>query len=148
MFSLYCIFMNHVMEMNFNGVIEHVKNKNNKSQYTVYNAISSQTDSNPLETADQSIIDLKQLQRGDLRWIAISRDLKSQLSFGDTIIVSKCEEKFTEKDYRGNNYYLGEWVVRDVMNKRFKNKIDFLVPSNIIYGGGIISWSKKIIQIK
>lgn len=49
------------------------------------------------------------------RWIAISRDLKERLNFGDWVFVT------------GTGVYDGYWQVQDVMNKRFKKKIDFLV---------------------
>jgi len=49
------------------------------------------------------------------RWIAISRDLKEHLKFGDWVFVT------------GTGVYDGYWQVQDVMNKRFKLKIDFLV---------------------
>ncbi len=55
---------------------------------TVYNAVESQCDSNPLETADGSIIDLNNHPKN---WIAVSRDLLKKnggnLEFGDTVIL-------------------------------------------------------------
>jgi 3D (Asp-Asp-Asp) domain-containing protein len=50
------------------------------------------------------------------RWIAISRDiLKQGFKMGDTVEV------------RGTWLYDGPWVIQDKMNKRWKNKIDFLI---------------------
>ena len=37
---------------------------------------------------------------------------------GDTIMVKGA-----------NNRFNGKWVIRDVMNKRFTNRIDFLISS-------------------
>ena len=98
--------------------------------WTVYNATKGQTDSNPLQTADGSIIDVKKLNEGKLKWIAISRDLKTKYPFGTKIKVTGCK-------------YEGIWEVKDVMNKRFSNKIDFLVPSNVKLGKGKCKITKK-----
>ena len=52
-----------------------------------------------------------------LRWIAVSQDLLwfngGPIRYGDTVYV-----------YAGHK--TGAYIVRDAMNKRFKNKIDFL----------------------
>jgi 3D (Asp-Asp-Asp) domain-containing protein len=102
-------------------------------RYTVYNAEEGQTDASPLITADQSNIDVKELAIGNLRWIAVSRDLLKIYKFGDTIIVTGCTQ----------DVYNGEWVIHDVMNKRFTKKIDFLVPSKIKFGRGFAFIKKK-----
>lgn len=61
-------------------------------------------------TADGSKIDsLNPLKH---RWIAISRDLK--FKFGDTVMI------------KGVGIYDGYWIIKDKMNKRFKNRIDLL----------------------
>jgi len=98
--------------------------------WTIYNAAKGQTDSNPLETADGSIIDLKKLNEGKIKWIAISRDLKSKYPFGTKVVITGCK-------------YEGVWEVRDVMNKRYSRTIDFLVPSNVKLGKGKCKISKK-----
>ena len=90
--------------------------------YTVYNAVEGQTDSTPLLTADQSII----TKPIDYRWVALSRDLLKVYPYGTKLNLCGCSD----------SSYNGVWVVHDTMNKRFKNKIDFLVNDNIIYGKG------------
>jgi len=98
---------------------------------TCYYPEIRQTDNNPFETADGSKINKK--NPINHRWVAISRDLKSILHFGDTIII------------QGTNMYDGRWVVRDIMNKRFNNRIDFLVnnDSPVDKWDNIKMWYKK-----
>lgn len=84
---------------------------------TKYNPVPGQCDSDPLVTADNSKIDLTLLENYELRWIAISRDLKEHYNFGDTVYVD-CD----------NPKLCGHWVIHDVMNKRFTKRIDFLCP--------------------
>ena len=49
------------------------------------------------------------------RVIAVSRDLLDKLKFGDKVILE------------GIGDWSGEYVVHDVMNKRFRNRIDILI---------------------
>lgn len=71
------------------------------------------------QTADQSYVVPEKVESGEHRWIAISRDLKEKFKFGDTVIInSPTESKLN-----------GEWVVKDLMNKRWTEKIDFLMIS-------------------
>ena len=49
------------------------------------------------------------------RIIAISRDLKKLFSFGDRVVL------------RNAGKFNGIWFIHDLMNKRFKNKIDILI---------------------
>ena len=95
---------------------------------TVYHAESKQCDSSPDITADGSKISGNASQ---LHWVALSRDLircpkrarlfsnkdhwRGAFAFGDTILV-----------YHDNNKLIGKWVVKDCMNKRYDNRIDFL----------------------
>ena len=81
-----------------------------------YRANINECDSTPLITADGSKIDINRIDR--LRWIAISRDLEEIYKMGDSIVV--------EGVGKG---YDGLWVIKDRMNKRFKNKIDFLISN-------------------
>lgn len=94
---------------------------------SIYNAHESQTDNDPLVTADNSTIS------GDinsLRWCALSRDLLERwggpISYGDTIYVE------SECDY-APEYFIGYWVVKDCMNSRYENSIDFLVEAGSYY---------------
>jgi 3D (Asp-Asp-Asp) domain-containing protein len=52
------------------------------------------------------------------RIIAVSRDLKKKYKFGTRVKIS------------GAGKYSGEYRVRDVMNKRYKKRIDILRVEN------------------
>lgn len=86
---------------------------------TYYHADESQCDDNPFITADQSEIDSVKLKRGELRWVALSRDLlkrwKGPINYGDTIYIHHLDDEL-----RGN------WIVRDCMSAKYENRIDFL----------------------
>ena len=102
---------------------------------TTYYCEESQCDSDPLTTADGSVIDVDKLKRNELRWCALSRDLiwdehrqdiydngfRGLYEFGDTIFVL-C---------KSNPHISGRWVLHDTMNERYTNSIDFLIhPDN------------------
>ena len=78
---------------------------------TYYHAVSG------AKTASGESINLKKIKSKEHRWIAISRDLKKFYNYGDTVIVesSLCPS------------LNGEWVINDLMNQKWKNKIDFLI---------------------
>lgn len=103
---------------------------------SVYHAVEEQTDSNPFKTADGSIINPTLLKEGKLKWCALSRDLikdsyrhknypsknawQGKFKFGDTIrICSKSKPAVN-----------GQWIVHDVLNKRYRNSIDLLIAQN------------------
>ncbi len=106
---------------------------------SVYWGVSSQTDSSPNKTASQKVFN----PHNPPRWVAVSRDLlvKLDLSFGDTVIIHSC---------LGPSWVEGKWVVEDVMNKRFENKVDFLTKPGIMgrfkglsiqkQGHGLLPW--------
>lgn len=87
---------------------------------TYYNAVEGQCDATPLITADGSKIDLVKLKNREIRWVAVSRDLLSRwggpFNYGDTIVIENKKKELC-----------GRWVIHDTMNKRFKNRMDFLV---------------------
>lgn len=99
---------------------------------TYYNATVDQCDTEPFVTADGSKINIKELDQGELKWVALSQDLikdeykaglypglfNGKFSFGDTIHV------YSEIDCTMN----GDYVVRDVMNSRYRKSMDFLLP--------------------
>jgi len=85
---------------------------------TIYHAVPEQTDSTPFITASNSIIDANNPQKH--RWIAVSRDLEK---LGYTFGVEVCIE--------GTGTLDGLWTVQDRMNKRFTNRIDFLVNKEV-----------------
>ena len=80
---------------------------------SVYNATVKQCDSTPLLTASGSIIDTLLLKQGKLKWCAISKNLKSKFKFNDTIHLH--HEGVLEK-----------YIVKDIMDKRYFNKVDIL----------------------
>lgn len=93
---------------------------------TVYYPERSQTDANPLITADGSRINPKNPKKH--RWIALSRDMLARwggdIQYGDTVWVRGIS---TDMD--------GIYIVRDTMNSRFRNRIDILVGRrDKIYG--------------
>ena len=83
---------------------------------TTYTTDSNETDSTPLITA--SGFKLDSLNPKKHRVIAISRDLKELFSFGDKVILSNAGK------------YNGIWFIHDLMNKKWKNKIDILINPN------------------
>ena len=83
---------------------------------TCYHPVKEQCNGDPLRTADNSKIDLKKLKRGELKWIAVSRDLEKHFPMGSKVRVH--DEK-TGKCW-------GVYTVHDRMNRRFKKRIDIL----------------------
>ena len=77
---------------------------------TCYNPEPSQCDSDPLVTASTAKIDLRKLKRGELKWCAVSPDLKPYLPFGSIIEI--------------DGY--GIYEVKDLMADRIKHGIDIL----------------------
>lgn len=98
---------------------------------TVYNPVVGQCDDNPLETADTSIIDLDKLNSGELKWIAVSRDLLGDFNYGDKVILISEDPEIN-----------GVYEIHDTMNKRFKNTIDILRPVGETLG----KWSNVVIK--
>ena len=80
---------------------------------TTYTASENETDSTPNITASGFKIDTKNAKRH--RIIAVSRDLKKKLKFGSKVRIE------------GAGKYSGTYVVKDVMNKRYKKRIDILI---------------------
>ena len=97
---------------------------------TVYNPIKEQTDSHYWITANMSVIDtINPLKH---RWIAVSRDLEEFFPLG------------TEVEILNAGIYSGIWTINDRMNRRFKNRIDFLIGLNDKKG----YWKDVIIRYK
>lgn len=80
---------------------------------TMYSTDPRQTDSSPYITASGFRLNKRNPKKH--RIIAVSRDLKEKLNFGDTVMLE------------GTNGWDGEYIVHDLMNKRFKNRIDILI---------------------
>lgn len=106
-----------------NGVFEpstknhFIEKKNNyySVKVTMYNVDPKQTDSTPTETASGFIVD--SLNPKKHRIIAVSHDLKSKMKWGQKVKVT------------GVGKYNGVYYVRDLMNKKWKRRIDILVNS-------------------
>ncbi len=80
---------------------------------TTYTPSVEETDSTPLITASGFKINERNPRRH--RIIAVSRDLKRKYKFGTKLRI------------KGAGKYDGTYTVRDVMNKRYKKRIDILV---------------------
>lgn len=91
---------------------------------TIYNPVTKQCDRTPLVTANNSKIDIGKLQKQQLRWMALSRDLlkkwKGKFHYGDTVLITS-----------GDSDIDGYWIIKDTMNKRYKNHGDLLFDSNV-----------------
>ena len=104
-----------------NEKVKHLESLLNVEQYdvtaTIYHAVRNQTDKTPHITADGTRIDTRNASK--YRYVALSRDLLKRwggpFDYGDYIIVEGC-----------NGKYDGIWQVKDTMNERFHNRIDFL----------------------
>ena len=91
---------------------------------TVYNPTVRQCDRTPLVTASNSKIDKVKLGNQELRWMALSRNLlkrwNGKFHYGDTVMVNS-----------GDPTIDGFWIIKDTMNKRYKNYGDLLFHSDI-----------------
>lgn len=93
-----------------------VKEKEYKVTATMYFAEVSQCDKDPLITA--GMFKIKPKQASQQKWIAVSRDLlerwQGEFKYGDFVKIE------------GAGHKDGIYKVVDTMNKRYKNRIDFL----------------------
>lgn len=114
---------------------EEIKKRERKWEVTitVYHPVEGQCDSDPLITADMSKIDLKKLRSGQIRWIAVSRDLLGDFKYGEKVYVESDDERVS-----------GIYEIHDTMNKRFKNYIDILTLPGILKG----KWEGTIKKIE
>ncbi|HEU5290105.1 MAG TPA: hypothetical protein VFU05_05625 [Cyclobacteriaceae bacterium] len=106
---------------------------------TVYNPTMRQCDRSPLVTASNSRIDKVKLGNQKIRWMALSRNLlkrwNGKFHYGDTVMVNS-----------GDPSIDGFWVIKDTMNKRYRNYGDLLFHSNIRSTG---KWRKvEITRVK
>ena len=99
---------------------------------TVYNPTVRQCDRSPLVTASNSKINRTKLRKQEIRWMALSRNLlkrwKGKFHYGDTVVVKS-----------GDPAIDGFWIIKDSMNKRYKNYGDLLFDSKIRMRG---KWRK------
>lgn len=88
---------------------------------TMYQPVTWQTDDTPNELADGTVI-VDIYKAHEYRYVALSRDLLKRwggpFDYGDYIIVE------------GAGEHSGIWQVRDTMNKKWTNRIDFLMSPN------------------
>jgi 3D (Asp-Asp-Asp) domain-containing protein len=80
---------------------------------TTYSASVGETDSTPHITASGFKIDTANPKKH--RIIAVSRDLKKKWPFGTKVRIKSAGK------------YNGVYTVKDVMNKRYKNRVDILI---------------------
>jgi 3D (Asp-Asp-Asp) domain-containing protein len=83
---------------------------------TTYTPSVEETDSTPLITASGFKINPVNPKRQ--RIIAVSRDLKKKYKFGKKVRIT------------GIGKLSGTYTVRDVMNKRYKKRVDILIGEN------------------
>jgi 3D (Asp-Asp-Asp) domain-containing protein len=83
---------------------------------TTYSPTIEQTDSTPLVTASGYKINPANPKRQ--RIVAVSRDLKRKYKFGKKVRIT------------GIGKLSGTYTIRDVMNKRFKKRVDILIGEN------------------
>lgn len=87
--------------------------------WSYYQPRKGQTDDSPLYCGSGKYIDTIKLKKKLIRWVAVSPDLLKRFGgkyrYGDKIYV-----KYPTQ-------YKGVWTINDCMNKRYKNKIDFLI---------------------
>jgi 3D (Asp-Asp-Asp) domain-containing protein len=100
-------------EINTGNVINNNTNLYETVTLTTYKATGSETDSTPNITASGFKISLKNPKKH--RIIAVSRDLKKKWKFGTKVRIKNAGK------------YNGVYVVKDVMNKRYKIRIDILI---------------------
>lgn len=90
---------------------------------TIYNPLRLQCDRDPLITASNERISPEKLISGELRWMALSRDLLKRwggtFHFGDTLTV-----------VAGDPSIDGNWIIQDTMNKRYRNRGDLLFDAS------------------
>lgn len=85
---------------------------------TYYNPVKEQCNSNPLITASGKKINIELLENGELKWIAVSRDLLKIYKYGDIVRITCDHDPSINGDYE----------ITDTMHERFENTIDLLWP--------------------
>jgi 3D (Asp-Asp-Asp) domain-containing protein len=100
---------------------------------TTYWPEPGQTDSNPMETADGSIIPTRHSSR--TRWLAVSRDLLEgsggPFRYGEKVSVQGISEALD-----------GVYIIHDTMNRRHRHCVDVLVNERECKSGLEGRWSE------
>ena len=102
--------MEKKIEMEINGIEPDIVS------VTTYSPTIEQTDSTPLITASGYKINPANPKKQ--RIVAVSRDLKRKYKFGKKVRIT------------GIGKLSGTYTIRDVMNKRFKKRVDILIGEN------------------
>jgi 3D (Asp-Asp-Asp) domain-containing protein len=103
----------------FEGVVTIENNNDVRPEIvtlTTYVPNAKETDSTPHITASGFKIDTTNPKKHHI--IAVSRDLKKKWGFNRKVRIKRAGK------------YNGTYVIKDVMNKRFKNRIDIMVGKN------------------
>jgi 3D (Asp-Asp-Asp) domain-containing protein len=115
--SLVLLLLPYEMEKSERMIMEKIKTLESISvTLTTYTTSAKETDSTPNITASGFKIDTINPMKH--RIIAVSRDLKKKWKFGTKVRIT------------GAGKYNGTYYVRDVMNKRYKKRIDILIGKN------------------
>jgi len=115
--SLVLLLLPYEMEKSERIIMEKIKTLEPISvTLTTYTTSEKETDSTPNITASGFKIDTLNPMKHKI--IAVSRDLKKKWKFGTKVRIT------------GAGKYDGTYYVRDVMNKRYKKRIDILIGKN------------------
>ena len=115
--SLVLLLLPYEMEKSEKMIMEKIKTLEPISvTLTTYTTSAKETDSTPNITASGFKIDT--LNPMKHRIVAVSRDLKKKWKFGTKVRIT------------GAGKYNGTYYVRDLMNKRYKKRIDILIGKN------------------
>jgi 3D (Asp-Asp-Asp) domain-containing protein len=115
--SLVLLLLPYEMEKSEKMIMEKIKTLEPISvTLTTYTTSEKETDSTPNITASGFKIDT--LNPMKHRIVAVSRDLKKKWKFGTKVRIT------------GAGKYNGTYYVRDLMNKRYKKRIDILIGKN------------------
>lgn len=115
--SVYMVIMQNKNEREINKLKELLQMNNSvKVTATMYNPVKGQCDSDPLTTA--GMFKINPDKASEHKWIAVSRDLLKRwggvFNYGDRVCI------------KGAGHKDGIYTIVDTMNKRFRNRIDFL----------------------
>lgn len=99
---------------------------------TRYNPVKEQCNSDPTTTADNSKINKRKLKNGQLRWVAVSRDLKKKYKYGDKLIIKSDDPSIN-----------GVYEIHDLMNSRYTNRVDILTDEGADMGKGL--WTDVVV---
>lgn len=115
--SVYMVIMQNKNEREINKLKELLQMNNSvKVTATMYNPVKGQCDADPLTTA--GMFKINPDKASEHKWIAVSRDLLKRwggvFNYGDRVYI------------KGAGHKDGIYTIVDTMNKRFRNRIDFL----------------------